>query len=309
MYSLDINFLNDRAVISAPVEAGFEKKTKHKFTLAEILPLIIGGVFLVLLPAAAGGYFLYIQAQQNQQQARLDQLEGDIRDLQAQSQEIQQLRDQIDIAQQQTAGLATVFTRILPWSAVLADLRDRIPANLQITSITEQQPDEDDQQTAQNPNDENGETEAAPSAPPMPMLEIEGFANSYNDVNFFLVTLQRSPFFDAENSRILSASLVDDPNQPEALELPGDDEADQPEDVTLPDVVEYTIAVGLNDLSDLPATELVNQLQNKGTLGSVIRLETLRNRGLLDVASPDPITETNQQQNNNQQNNNQDANN
>ncbi|MDB9313268.1 PilN domain-containing protein [Spirulina sp. CS-785/01] len=296
MYSLDINFLNDRAAIAAPAsEEAFEKKPKRQISLAEWLPAIGGGVVAVVLAAGAGGYWLYVQWQQGQLQAELNRLEGDIQQLQAQNQQIQQLQTQVDIAKQQTAGLTTVFTRILPWSAVLADLRDRIPANLQITSISEQAPEDQDQQPAQN-----GEGEAAPAPSlPRPSLNIQGYANSYSEVNSFLVTLQRSPFFDAANSRILEASLVSDPNPPEPLESPGEQQTNQTtEDIQLPEVVEYTLEVGLNDLSDLPATELVNQLQNKGTLGSVIRIQTLKNKGLLEVSAPENNT---QQQNNTQQ--------
>lgn len=315
MYSLDINFLSDRAVITAhtPDDDGFAKAPKHQWTLKELIPAIGGGVALLLLLGGAGGYYFYLNWQKSQQQEQLNALEGQIQALQAQNQEIIDLQSQIDIARQQTTGLATVFTRILPWSAVLADIRDRIPQGIQINSIEEVPVSEVPQAQPAQPADPNAapDPNAPPPTPPMPMIKLSGYARSYDDVNYFVLTLQRSAFFQGETVELTQASLIEEPNPPEEPEdrttssvrnfWQAIEEASvaerKLEEAGLPQVVEYEITMQLNDLSTLTPEALATQLQNKGTLGSVVRIETLREKGLLteetaqqaqQQAQPDP---------------------
>ncbi|MGK7927572.1 MAG: PilN domain-containing protein, partial [Spirulina sp.] len=265
MYSLDINFLNDRAATIAPA-AGVVRAPKRKITPGELIPLAAGIVFAVIFAGAAGLGWFYLRLQIADYEKKAQILEGEINALQQQNQKIQQLQTQIQVAQRQRDGLATVFVKILPWSAVLADIRDRIPPGGQLESIVENEP----------------KTDAAPSGQDtgvktMPSLSISGYADSYDTVNYFLLALGRSLFFNTDTGKITSAKLVDDPDDLEAI-AEGEGESLE---IKLPQVVQYTLEIELNDLSQQPPAELVTHLQRKGAVGSVVRIESLQQKGLI----------------------------
>ena len=271
MYSLDINFLNDRAAISAAPAAGAPRAPVRKITLDELIPAFIGGAIGVVGLGAAFAGFVYLNLQTAQFEEKSRILDGELNLLQQQNQRIQQLQTQIQVAQRQRDGLATVFVKILPWSAVLADIRDRIPPGIQLTSITEKQPETSATSTAQRPQ---GEVVVIDKH--MPSLSLSGYADSYDTVNYFLLALGRSLFFNADKGRITTAKLVDDPN---SLETQSEGQGSTVS-IDLPQIVQYTLEIELNDLSEQPPAELATQLETKGALGSVVRLKNLEEKGL-----------------------------
>ncbi|MBP0016803.1 MAG: PilN domain-containing protein [Cyanobacteria bacterium SBLK] len=275
MYSLDINFLNDRAAVTAaPAGGGVSQAPVRKITLDELIPAFIGGAIGVLGLVAAGAGWVYINLQTAQYEEQSRILDGELNLLQQQNQKIQDLERQIQVAQRQRDGLATVFVKILPWSAVLADIRDRIPPGVQLTSIVEKAPDAT--AVATPPPPAPGQEAAAPvPAKPMPSLTLSGYADSYDTVNYFFLALGRSLFFNAEKGRITSAKLVDDPNSLKA------EEENATVSLDLPQVVQYTLEIELNDLSAQPPAELATQLESKGAIGSVVRLKNLEQKGLI----------------------------
>ncbi|MEM9539038.1 MAG: PilN domain-containing protein [Cyanobacteria bacterium P01_E01_bin.42] len=278
MYSLDVNFLNDRAAVSTPQQGGVPQAPVRKITIDELIPAFIGGGIGVLgLLAAAGGFvYINLQTAQYEEQSRI--LDGELSLLQQQNQRIQELEQQIQVAQRQRDGLATVFVKILPWSAVMADLRDRIPPGVQLTSIVEKAPVAPVAPAAPAAP-APGQAAAPVPAKPMPSLTLSGYADSYDTVNYFFLALGRSLFFNAEKGRITSAKLVDDPN---SLEAEGEGQVS----LDLPQVIQYTLDIELNDLSEQPPAELAAQLESKGALGSVVRLKNLEEKGLIAPQQP-----------------------
>lgn len=288
MYSLDVNFLDDRAIVSGASAAAQAKKPAHKYSAQELMPIFIGGgVAVLLLAAAGGGYgFLYWQTQQANDELNL--INSQIQALQQQNQRIQELESDINVAQQQTNGLAQVFARILPWSAVIEDLRARIPNGLQIRSFSvldsAQGGAPPPTQSATPVADAAADATADPAAAiapalPMPMVALEGYADSYEAVNVFTISLQRSAFFDGPTVQLMSAQLVADPNSVDvAVEGEGGGGSIT---IELPQVVQYRIQGQLRDLTTLSSTELIAQLKNKKNLGSVVRLEALQEKGII----------------------------
>jgi type IV pilus assembly protein PilN len=165
--------------------------------------------------------------------------------------------------QTDTKALATVFNQIRPWSAMLQDLRDRIPRSVQIEAV---------KQIAAIPPAGAPQPPAAGAATPPPNanpaggIEITGKARSFSDVNDFLLTLKQSAFFQAADTRIVSAELAE-------AAASNDKAAFKP-----PSLVKYTIQ---SNLSTVPAAELLRELERKGTLGLVTRIRTLQQKGVI----------------------------
>ena len=119
---------------------------------------------------------------------------------------------------------------------------------------------------------------AAPPPPPDPAtakLEISGVANSFTQINDFILLLNQSPFFNGEKTRLISAKLEENPTQL-VSKLAGTDTGNlKPQ---LESVVKYTIETNLSRAS---ASELLPELQSKGALGLVNRIKTLQEKGVI----------------------------
>jgi type IV pilus assembly protein PilN len=104
-------------------------------------------------------------------------------------------------------------------------------------------------------------------------VRITGQARSFNDVNDFVLTLQRSPFLDSEDVRLVGSRLIDNATQ---IEFSG--QGGGAVTVELPQVVEYTIE---SNLTSLPASELLRDLERTLSVGLASRIQALRDRGVL----------------------------
>lgn len=249
MYSLDINFLKDRP--GGPGQ-GKQGESKKKFTIPAVgmTPIYIGAAVAIILPALLGAGLLYVQSQNASIDEEIAGLESKNQELESKLGNIKQKEAEIAAIKTETQALVSVFDQIRPWSAMLQVLRDRIPARVRIEEI---------KQTAPEIPGENGSTASSAGG-----IEITGYARSFNDVNDFLLSLQQSPFFKSSTGKIVTAELIDGP-------LP----QNIPDGVTIepPKIVKYTI---VSQLSDVPASELMRELEQKGTVGLVARIRSLR---------------------------------
>lgn len=253
MYSLDINFLKDRP--GSGKDNQNQKKKSVALPVGEMTPIYIGAAVALLLPALLGAALSYMQGQNATIDEKIAALEGEKQVLESKLGDINLKRQEIAAIKTETQALVSVFDQIRPWSAMLQVVRDRIPANVQIENI---------KQTAA---EFGGEGESTPHR--AGGIEISGSARSFSDVNDFLLSLQQSPFFKSSEGKIVFAELVDAPI-PQGI----------PEGVTvrIPPIVKYTI---VSKLSDVPASELMRELEQKGTVGLVARIRSLQRTGVI----------------------------
>lgn len=262
MYSLDINFLKDRPDYRQAEKGSESPKAKKQIQMGEMTPLIIG-VIVGLLPLAlvAGVGFLWLPQQNAKLNQEIAEIDAELQSLQAEKNKINDLNNQIQAVRQETEALATVFNQIKPWSAILQDIRDRVPTGVQIQAIEQTET----------------ETEAAEGtegSTPLPTInvEISGLARSFDDVNNFLLTLQESPFFQKEETHIVTAQLEENPAE---LEVPQKEGGETVAEITyeLPKVVGYTVETSL---TNVPASELLREIDRKGAVGLVARIKALQ---------------------------------
>ena len=107
-------------------------------------------------------------------------------------QEASGIQTQIDTIRSENNAFVAIFNEIVPWSAVLQDIRNRTPTRVQITDLS---------QTGGAASEINPEV-----APPQAGgISINGVACSYDDVNDFALILQRSPLLQSTSVQIESA--------------------------------------------------------------------------------------------------------
>lgn len=265
MYNIDINFLKDRKLDSTGATTSFVKKPTTP--LSERIPILIGtGVGLAFI-AAVGGALVLLNGQKTSTTETIAQLESEIQRLQGQNRQVQQIQTEIDNVNRDIGILASVFNHIKPWSAMLAEIAYVTPPNIQINSITQ--------------ND-------------IKSLTINGYGESYDDVNDFLLTLKSSPFLNPENTRLTTSSIAQNPSTvvfnraqlnpqgattEEATATEGGEEGLQ---VELPPVVLYTVTT---EISDLSSDQLLNLLNRRGAIGLVSRLSNLQRKGVLQLSA------------------------
>lgn len=285
MYSLDVNFLNDRQ--ERPTEAGLGRG--RGVERASPLPLYLGLAVGIALPALVAGFWLFLQSQNQQLTQQQTELDTQLSALNAQLGEINNINAQVSQIESENQALATVFDRIKPWSAILQDIRGRVPRGVQINQILQAEgtaqaaatPSPSPSPAASpSPGASPGAEQSATPEPPPAKVQIKGYARSFNDVNDFVLTLQRSPFLNADQVSLVTSQLVANPTQ---IELPtaagGTNSGGQPQiEVQLPQVVQFTIEGGL---TNLPASALLQDLERTLSVGLATRIQALRDRGVI----------------------------
>lgn len=272
MYSLDVNFLNDRQ--DRPSEAGLGRPRGQR---QSSLPMFLGLVVMVALPALVAGFWLFLQSQNRQLEQQQAELDSQLTALNAQLEVINTINTQVGEIEAENQALATVFDRIKPWSAVLQDIRGRVPNGVQISQIEQVEPEATAQAApSPSPSPTDGQVIPAPTTPEPPpsQINITGYARSFNDVNDFVLTLQRSPFLNSEQVKLVSSELIDNPTSVEFANRQADNEVE----VELPKLVEYTIQA---NLTNLPASELLQDLERTLSVGLATRIQALRDRGVI----------------------------
>lgn len=182
MYTLDINFLNDRAAAEAQ---GVERQP-----IADSQFLIYGGAVAVVALALVGGAFFFLNsANEGIQQelatltAKETSLNGKIKSLEDQEKQLQAIQDR-------TNQILNLFVGNLPVSAIADDLRKRTPLTVQIKSITQQ-----------------AVTAATPQATSQSTITLDGTATNYNELNDYILLLKASPLLDSDKTKLVSSTL------------------------------------------------------------------------------------------------------
>ncbi len=280
MYSLDINFLSDRSDRPSDVGLGRTRGTVS----SDPRPYYIGAAIAIALPALVAGFWFYLQSQNRTLERQQAELDSQLTALKAQQGEVSSINTQIQTIEAENQALASVFDYIKPWSGILQDIRARVPNGVQIATI-EQFVDEKAAAAAPpspspSPSPAAGQAGASPSpvpetpiAPP-PKVAVSGVARSFNDVNDFVLTLQRSPFLKGDEVKLVTSKLIDNPTTVEFPEEGGGQDLE----VKLPQVVEYRIE---GSLTNLPASDLLQDLERTLSVGLASRIQALRDRGVL----------------------------
>ncbi len=303
MYSLDINLLSERAEYQLSKDATFSDTATIATNSYGKIPLYIGAGVAALSLALVGGGWLWTNQQTAQLEAKQRELDTKLGSLKVQEQRLQQLNTQVAQVTGESQALASVFSQVQPWSAVLQDLRDNTPQGIQIDAISqsvvqatapaaattatapaqgglinkistppnpEAKPAASPTPTAVAAAPAGASTAAAPADVPTTKIEITGKAKSFDDVNNFILTLKQAAFFDPNDTQLLNATL----SAPASLETIGKGEPQSKNTkLELPKVVDYKIQTTLRRI---PATELIGELERKGAVGLVTRLRTLQ---------------------------------
>lgn len=246
MYNLDINFLRDRNPEES-IDLSRDFVPKKEATIADKIPLVLGGFVFLLTPAITFISLKNVEASTATVQQEIQQIESEIADLGNQNKKVEAANAEIQKVQQETTALVGVFEKIKPWAAIMQEVSDRTPPGVLVESLQQ--------------NGSGGSTG----------INIDGVARSYDDVNDFVLFLQRSPFFNAKQIRLNGASIA-------KFSVEVENEDDLPDNATLeiPEGIKYTISAQLNNA---PSSQLKEEIEKKGSLGLVTRLNTLERKG------------------------------
>jgi type IV pilus assembly protein PilN len=280
MFNLDINFLNDRpdlkpgSAAAAARGGGGRGRTSNSGGSESPFPLYAGAAALLALLGITGGAFLYFNWQKGNLETQQIELDAKLGTIEAKRKELLAANAKVTAAEGEIKALATVFNQIKPWSAMSQDLRERLPPGVQIFSILQ----------GSAPG-----SAPAPGANPIytPDITILGEANDFDQVNDFLVILKKSNFLKPEDTSIVETARLDAKplpavSLPKAVELPvkpGDEkkEGNNNNLIKLPGKVKFIMR---SKLSDIPTSELLRELDRKGAVGLVTRVEALKSKGV-----------------------------
>lgn len=261
MYSIDINFLRDRSLNDDQTQPEIKPK-QTSTSLNDMLPAV-GGVLVGLLAlGAAGGWWWQVNNKTANINQEIQKIQAELDAAKAQNAEIGRIRADIEKIDREFQAFGSILNQVKPWSALLADIKDRMPPNIQLEAIID------------NGMDEEGAIS----------VSIEGFGATFSDVNNFLLTLKESALVDSSNTYI---ETVDPTDNPITLETALEEGEDSPVLISLKpeEVIEFNVAVALADIS---AIELAAELERKGAEGFTARYKVFEQQGLIDVISQTP---------------------
>lgn len=247
MYNLDINFLKDRGLNQAVETSTVAEKSPA--SINDKIPIAAGLVALLVFPAITFTYLKRVEAQTTTLEQEIKQIEGEITALGNQNQKIEAVNQEIEQEKAEVQALVGVFEKIKPWAAILQEVSDRTPPGVLVDSIRQ-----------------NGSGDGIG-------VSLSGVARSYEDVNDFVLFLERSPFFDRENIVLGTVNST-------TLNFEVENREDLPDNVTyeLPTGVKYSLTAQLNNV---PASQLIEEIDQKGSVGVVTRIKTLERTGAI----------------------------
>jgi type IV pilus assembly protein PilN len=315
MYNVDINFLRNRPEfqsISAPIDrAGSDGTYKSGgFSNYSKVPIFAGvgiGVFALL---ASGSFWLYFTKQSEGLIAKQAELDKQLGEAKVQETKLTSLKAQIAQTEQETQSLAGVFNLVRPWSAIMKEFQDSTPQGVQILTIAQKKaavattakpvansgvaakigpPSVDSSGSANKPSSSPAASSSPGSSPapsvaaspkpvvddsPMTSIEIDGMAQSFNDVNSFVLTLKQSAFFNPDATELISSELTT--SQVSVTSSSNGNNTNS--QTTTSKGVKYKIRTALKQI---PASELMRDLERKGAIGLVTRIKTLQQQKVI----------------------------
>jgi type IV pilus assembly protein PilN len=207
MYNLDINFLRERNP-NQSIDFSRDFAQKKEPSLADKIPLALGAFVFILTPAITFMYLKNVQASTVTVQSEIKQIESEIADLGNQNKKIEAANAELAKVQKETAALVGVFEKIKPWAAIMQEVSDRTPPGVLVESMQQTGTTAQAVPTAPTPTGKDAPAaQATPTGSDMG-INLAGVARSYEDVNDFVLFLQRSPFFNRQQVRINDASLT-----------------------------------------------------------------------------------------------------
>lgn len=262
MYSLDVNFLKDREI--RPVET---VAAARPAVVGDRRPLYYGLAVAIAALGLVGAYWLLLQQQMRTLRAREAELDPQIAELRQELAAIEQVREQIKLVEAENAAFTNVFDQIRPWSALLQELRSRTPVRVQLVRVS---------QTAGNTPADDPE-----AVPPLEGgIELDGIACSFDDVNDYLLVLQRSPLLQSDSVAIASAERPDSldanatsNNVPLVTNPAIQGTCPGTPDQTPEILVEFQIQA---NLTPTPSSDLLEVLDRQGAVGLASRIRALR---------------------------------
>ncbi|MEG3836671.1 PilN domain-containing protein [Microcoleus sp. B4-C5] len=290
MYSLDINFLNDRPDYKPVATKSPAKKSSGG--AKDQLPIYGAVLFAFGINAAVMGAWWWATKENTDLAAQQATIDTELALLNTQANTIKAINAETDQVTAEYKALAGVFDQIKPWSAMLQDLSARTPAGVQIGKIEQIDPSPSPVAAPPPPPpptpaaspgaSPSPAASPAPAAPPVPVVpqqaskvQISGIASTFAQVNDFMLLVQRSPFFLNTDTKLIAATLKNNPAQ---LQVRNQNAAPA-ELPKLRPVVEYKIET---TLSPTGASELLPELRSKQADGLAIRIETLQEKGVLE---------------------------
>jgi type IV pilus assembly protein PilN len=310
MYNVDINFLKNRPEyqnLSAPADRGSSNTTRTtNYSKAPIFAGLGVGATALL---ATGAFLLLLVSQGEELQAKQIKLDKELGAAKEQETKLTTLQAKIAQTEQESQSLAGAFNLARPWSAVLQEFKESTPQGVQISSIFQPPsvviaatpkptgvPGASATKLAATPPtvDSNGVSSkgspspAASAAPapvaaspaptsidaPMVKIEVQGVAQSFNDVNSFVLTLKQSPFLDPAETQLVSSELEE---KSVALIAKAGESTNSTTNIVTKSV-KYKIQTALKQI---PASELLRELERKGAVGIVTRLKTLQQQKVI----------------------------
>ena len=246
MHNLDINFLRDRG-LEESADIGDSLVQQKEPSIADKIPIAVGAIVALIAPAITFGYLQSVNAKTAGVEQEIRQIESEIADLGNQNQKIEAINIEIEQVESETSALIGVFEKIEPWAAILQEVSDRTPPGVQVDSI-------------QQSGSGSGTG-----------INMSGTARSYADVNDFVLFLQRSPFFEKSEIKLNTAGVT-------SFSVEVENEDDLPGNISyeIPEGIKYTISA---QLKDVPSSELIEEIEKKGSTGLVTRLKMLEQKG------------------------------
>lgn len=171
MFVPEINFLRDQAGRTAANSGYTPAPDFNESSPGGIDPLLIGAAVPILSLAAVAGLTLFFNSQVSAKEASVAELDGRISTLNQQIASINSLKKEIESERSRVEAVVNLFDLSRPWSAVLEDLRRRVPEGVWLSSLT-----------------------SASAKDGYDTVQLEGKALDFQQVAALQLTLKDSPF-------------------------------------------------------------------------------------------------------------------